>query len=49
MKLIRCCKRQGIKTVHEFMKKVAIYNNDGKLHFSRFARKRERRGIGTIM
>ena len=31
MKLIRCCKRQGIKTVHEFMKKVAIYNNDGKL------------------
>ena len=33
MKLIRCCKRQGIKTVHEFMEKVAIYNNDGKLHF----------------
>ena len=31
MKLIRCCKRRGIKTVHEFMKKVAIYNNDGKL------------------
>ena len=33
MKLIRCCKRQGIKTVDEFMKKVAIYNNDGKLVF----------------
>ena len=31
MKLIRCCKRQEIKSVHEFMKKVAIYNNDGKL------------------
>ena len=30
MKLIRCCRRQDIESVHELMKHVAIYNNRGE-------------------
>ena len=33
MKLIRCCGRKKIDTVHELMKNVANYNHSGKLLF----------------
>ena len=29
MKLIRCCRREEIETVHELMKSVANYNHSG--------------------
>ena len=36
MKLIRCCRRKEIGTVHELMKCVAIYNNQGMFSINKF-------------